>query len=127
MTTRIDQRMTALAKANRVRAERAETKRKLAAGRLSLLDLLTDVPDYMATATVVEVLTWMPRVGRVKARKFCQRAQVSPSLSLERLGGRSRAALISAISGVSSSPNGSTRTAVSETTSAASSPLVSTG
>jgi hypothetical protein len=111
-----EQRQAALNKANRVRSERAEAKRKIAAGHLSLHDLLTDVPDYMTTAKVGEVLTWMPKVGRVKAQRMCRRAGVSTTLTLGRLSQRSLGLVREATSGRPSSSPDTTSTAVALTT-----------
>jgi hypothetical protein len=120
--------LEALQKANRVRSERSEIKRRIATAQESLVDLLSDVPDHMATAKVEEVLTWMPGVGKVRARKMCQMARVSPTLPLGRIGGHSRAALINEIrERRSSRRRHTTGTGASETTSVESNPLALTG
>jgi len=97
MTTIKEQRMLALRKANAVRARRSRVKRDIASGRVSLAELLTDVPDYLATVTVGEALTWLPGVGRAKAATICRDAQVRPSLELQRAGDFTRGKLLSMI------------------------------
>ena len=80
----LDQRMDALRAANEVRALRAQLKRDLKAGRVSIGPLLLDPPPYLETAKVFDMLLALPKYGRVKATKILQSCQVSPSKSVRR-------------------------------------------
>ncbi len=63
------QRMDALQRANEIRTRRAQLKRDLKAGRISIHQLLLDPPDYLETAKVFDMLLAVPKYGRVKANK----------------------------------------------------------
>jgi len=85
--------MDALSKANEVRALRAELKRDLKAGRVSIGALLLDPPRYLETAKVFDMLLALPKVGRVKASKILHSCRVSPSKTFGGLSQRQRAEL----------------------------------
>jgi hypothetical protein len=89
----LNQRMDALSKANEVRALRAELKRDLKAGRVSIGALLLDPPPYLETAKVFDMLLALPKVGRVKASKILHSCRVSPSKTFGGLSQRQRAEL----------------------------------
>ena len=88
-----DQRLDALSRANEVRALRAQLKRDLKAGRVSIGPLLLDPPPYLETAKVFDMLLALPKVGRVKATKLLQSCQVSPSKTFGGLSERERVEL----------------------------------
>ena len=89
----LDQRVDALRAANEVRALRAQLKRDLKAGRVSIGPLLLDPPPYLETAKVFDMLLALPKYGRVKATKILQSCQVSPSKTFGSLSERQRAEL----------------------------------
>jgi hypothetical protein len=89
----LDQRIDALRAANEVRALRAQLKRDLKAGRVSIGPLLLDPPPYLETAKVFDMLLALPKYGRVKATKILQSRQVSPSKTFGGLSERQRAEL----------------------------------
>ena len=89
----LDQRMDALGRANEVRARRAQLKRDLKAGRVSIGALLLDRPSYLETAKVFDMLLALPKIGRVKATKILQSCRVSPSKTFGGLSERQRAEL----------------------------------
>jgi S13-like H2TH domain len=89
----LDQRMDALRAANEVRSLRAQLKRHLKAGRVSIGPLLLDPPPYLETAKVFDMLLALPKHGRVKATKILQSCQVSPSKTFGGLSERQRAEL----------------------------------
>ena len=89
----LDQRMDALGRANEVRALRAQLKRDLKAGRMSIGGLLLDQPPYLETAKVFDMLLALPKVGRVKATKILQSCRISPSKTFGGLSERQRAEL----------------------------------
>jgi hypothetical protein len=90
----LDQRMTALQRANEIRTKRAELKRDLKAGRVSITALLLDPPKEVETAKVLDMLLSVPKVGRVKAGKVLQQCRVSPSKTIGGLSERQRAELV---------------------------------
>lgn len=71
------QRLAALDEANRIRTYRKEIKQRLLAREITILDLRTD-PD-MQTAKVLEFLLAEPKIGRVRANRIIQKAQMSAS------------------------------------------------
>jgi hypothetical protein len=89
----MDQRMDALRRANEVRALRAQLKRDLKAGRVSIAALLLDPPRFLETAKVFDLLLALPRHGRVKATKLLQNSRVSPSTTFGGLSERQRTEL----------------------------------
>ena len=88
-----DQRLDALSRANEVRALRAQLKRDLKAGRVSIGPLLLDPPPYLETAKVFDMLLALPKYGRVKATKILQSCRVSPSKTFGGLSERQRVEL----------------------------------
>ena len=85
--------MDALNRANDVRTHRAQLKRDLKAGRVSLSHLLLHPPPYLETAKVFDLLLALPKVGRVKATKILNDCRISPSKTLGGLTERQRAEL----------------------------------
>ena len=89
----LDQRLDALRAANEVRVLRAQLKRDLKAGRVSIGPLLLGPPPYVETARVFDMVLALPKYGRVKATKILQSCQVSPSKTFGGLTERQRAEL----------------------------------
>jgi S13-like H2TH domain len=89
----LDQRINALRRANEVRTLRAQLKRDLKAGRVSIGALLLDPPPYLQTAKVFDMLLALPKVGRVKAAKIMNNCRVSTSKTFGGLSDRQRAEL----------------------------------
>jgi hypothetical protein len=90
----LHQRMDALARANRIRSERARLKRELKAGRLSIHTLLLDPPEYLETAKVFDMLLAVPKYGRVKVSKILSTCRISPSKTIGGLSERQRSELV---------------------------------
>ena len=88
------QRMDALQRANEIRTRRAQLKRDLKAGRVSIHTLLLDPPEFLATAKVFDMLLAVPKYGRVKANKVLQQCRISPSKTIGGLSQRQRAELV---------------------------------
>jgi S13-like H2TH domain len=91
----LNQRMDALARANRIRTERARLKRDLKASRLSIHSLLLDPPEYLETAKVFDMLLAVPKYGRVKVNKILAHCRISPSKTIGGLSDRQRTELVS--------------------------------
>jgi hypothetical protein len=90
----LNQRMDALQKANVIRTRRAQLKRDLKAGRVSIHTLLLEPPEYLETAKVFDMLLAVPKYGRVKANKILQTCRISPSKTIGGLSDRQRAELV---------------------------------
>jgi hypothetical protein len=90
----LNQRMDALARANRIRSERARLKRELRAGRLSIHTLLLNPPEYLETAKVFDMLLAVPKYGRVKVNKILSACRISPSKTIGGLSERQRSELV---------------------------------
>jgi hypothetical protein len=89
------QRMDALQRANQIRTRRAQLKRDLKGGRISIHDLLRDPPDYLETAKVFDMLLAVPKYGRVKVNKILVTCRISPSKTIGGLSERQRNELVS--------------------------------
>ena len=87
--------MDALARANQIRIKRAQLKRDLKSGRLSIHSLLLDPPEYVETAKVFDMLLAVPKYGRVKVNKVLQLCRISPSKTIGGLSQRQRTELVS--------------------------------
>ena len=88
------QRMEALQRANDIRTQRAQLKRDLRAGNLTIDSLLLSPPAYLETAKVVELLLAVPKYGRVKVNKILTQCKVSPSKTVGGLSERQRRELV---------------------------------
>ena len=91
----LNQRMDALARANQIRIKRAQLKRDLKAGRLSIHTLLLQPPEYLETAKVFDMLLAVPKYGRVKVNKILVQCRIAPSKTIGGLSERQRTELIS--------------------------------
>ena len=78
----LNQRMDALARANQIRIKRAQLKRDLKSGRLSIHALLLDPPEYVETAKVFDMLLAVPKYGRVKVNKILAHCRIAPSKTI---------------------------------------------
>jgi hypothetical protein len=88
------QRMDALQRANQIRTRRAQLKRDLKGGRVSIHELLLDPPDYVETAKVFDMLLAVPKYGRVKVNKILNVCRISPSKTIGGLSQRQRTELV---------------------------------
>jgi guanylate kinase len=93
------QRMEALQRANEIRTRRAQLKRDLKGGRMSIHDLLLEPPEYVETAKVFDMLLAVPKYGRVKVNKVLQQCRISPSKTIGGLSQRQRTELVSMLRG----------------------------
>ena len=91
----LHQRMDALQRANAIRTRRAQLKRDLKAGRVSIDRLLSEPPDFVETAKVFDMLLAVPKYGRVKVNKVLQQCRISPSKTIGGLSQRQRTELVS--------------------------------
>lgn len=91
----MDQRRQALMRANEIRSRRAQLKRDLKAGRVQILNLLRDPPQYLLTAKVYDMLLHVPKFGRVKANRVLKTCRISHSKTFAGLSDRQREEIIS--------------------------------
>ena len=89
------QRMEALQRANEIRTRRAQLKRDLKAGRVSIHDLLLEPPPFVETAKVFDMLLAVPKYGRVKVNRILNVCRISPSKTIGGLSQRQRNELVS--------------------------------
>lgn len=94
----IEQRMTALDRANEIRCWRAQMKRDLKAGRRRIVPLLREPPPELESMKLVDLLVAMPKVGRVKSMRMLSRLGVSPAKTVGGLTSRQRGDLIAFLS-----------------------------
>ncbi len=87
----LEQRLDALQRANEIRSHRSHVKRDLAAGRVSLAEVLDD-PEF-ASAKVYDVLLAMRKVGRVKAGRAMHECKISLAKTCGGITDRQRALL----------------------------------
>jgi hypothetical protein len=88
------QRRVALEKANRIRSARAVLKVQLKKGEVSPDELLEDLPVCAESMKVMDFLTTLPKIGRVKASMRLHQAGISPSRTLSGLTMRQRRHLL---------------------------------
>ena len=83
--------------ANRVRFARADAKRELKSGRLTLYDLLMDPSEELKGAKVEEMLLAVRGIGRVKVNRIMREAGISRAKTLVGLTHGQRDRLIRAL------------------------------
>lgn len=86
--------MDALRKANEIRTRRAQLKKELKSGDKDIIEVLTNPPEYLLTAKVVDLLLVVPKFGRVKATRVLTRCRISQAKTVGGLSDRQRAELI---------------------------------
>ncbi len=88
------QHMVALERANKIRLARAEIKRSIGRGDVSICDVIRDCPWEMESIALAELLTSQRRWGRTRARKLLQAVALSENKRLGTLTPRQRSLLI---------------------------------
>lgn len=86
----VPQRVNALLDANIVRSDRARLKREFKARTTDPARVLMDLPRSLERVKAADFLTWVPWIGKNRAKTMCLRSRVSPDLELKRLGSHSR-------------------------------------
>jgi len=84
------QRMRALERANEIRLARAELKRRIADGEVSVVDVLLDVPDHAVNWAVADLLMSQRRWGESRCRKFLWRNRINETKNVGALTERQR-------------------------------------
>jgi len=88
--------MKALRRANEVRLARAELKRHVGGGALSVSDVVLDCPWEAASMTVVELLLSQRRWGTTRASKFLAQIGMPEAKTIGAMTERQRLALTAA-------------------------------
>ena len=94
------QHLRALNRANEVRLARAELKRKVAEGRVSVGDVIVESPWEASSMTVADLLMSQRRWGLTRCRKLLAQIPVSETKTIGSLTERQRHAL-AALTGTS--------------------------
>ena len=90
----LDQRMEALKRANDIRVKRAQLKKDLKSGAVSIEQILSNPPEYVSTAKVLDMLMAVPKFGQVKAKRYLNQCRISESKTVGGLSDRQRTELI---------------------------------
>ena len=98
-TARAPQHMQALARANRVRLARAELKRQVAEGELSVADVVTECPWEAESMAIADLLMSQHRWGRTRCRRFLGAIFMSESKTVGSMTERQRHALAARLRG----------------------------
>lgn len=94
-----DQRLEALRHANAIRSRRAFLKCEMKAGRMTATVILLDVEDALLSMKAFDLLSALPKVGRVKAARILNTCRVSQSKTVGGLSARQRSELIALLEG----------------------------
>ncbi|MEX0757281.1 MAG: integration host factor, actinobacterial type [Acidimicrobiia bacterium] len=93
-----EQRAAALERAAQARRVRAEVKELLKSGSLDLQGLLdrAEEDDLIGGIKIAAVLSSMPGIGKVKAKRMMEELGIADNRRLRGLGDRQRGALLAA-------------------------------
>src|SRR5687767_1280799 len=93
------QHMQALARANRVRLARAELKRQVADGELSVADVVLSCPWEADSMAIADLLLSQHRWGRTRCRRFLASIPMSETKTVGSMTERQRRALSARLRG----------------------------
>jgi hypothetical protein len=89
------QHLRALQRANQIRLARAEIKRRVAVGQLSVVDVLLSGAEEIETMEIAELLTSQRRWGHTRARRFLAAIPMTESKTIGSMTQRQLATLAS--------------------------------
>jgi hypothetical protein len=98
-TAHAPQHMQALAQANRVRLARAELKRQVADGELSVAQIVLDCPWEAESMSIADLLMSQHRWGRTRCRRFLTSIGMNEAKTIGSMTDRQRHALAARMSG----------------------------
>ena len=98
-TAAAPQHMRALAQANRVRLARAELKRQVTEGEVSVQDIVLACPWEAESMAIADLLMSQHRWGRTRCRRFLASIPMSETKTLGSMTDRQRRALAARMSG----------------------------
>jgi hypothetical protein len=93
--------MRALAQANRVRLARAELKRQVADGELTVSDVVLNCPWEAESMAISDLLMSQHRWGRTRCRRFLSSIPMSETKTIGSMTERQRNALAAMLGGES--------------------------
>jgi len=93
----LEQRLSALRRANEIRLGRSQLKKELAAGRCRIDDLLVETPELARGAKVYDLLLAVPKLGRVRVSRVLRHCRISEAKTLAGLSERQREELIASL------------------------------
>ena len=93
------QHMQALAQANRVRLARAELKRQVADGELSVADIVLDCPWEAESMNIADLLMSQHRWGRTRCRRFLMQIPMNETKTIGSMTERQRRCLSGRLNG----------------------------
>lgn len=91
------QHMVALERANEVRLARAQIKRDLKAGKLTVEAVLSDPPEVVKGVSLATFLTWLPGIKRERASRIMSGLVYSETLIVGRIGEATRLRVLARI------------------------------
>lgn len=90
-----EEKRKALAKAQAMRSKRADIRRRLKEGQLTLEQVLGQADDeVIARMRVAYLLESLPKVGKVTTKKIMEEIGIDESRRIQGLGSRQRGALL---------------------------------
>ena len=93
------QHMRALQQANRVRLARAELKRQVTDGEISVADVVLECPWEAQSMTIADLLMSQHRWGRTRCRRFLASIQMTETKTIGSMTERQRSTLVAKLSG----------------------------
>lgn len=93
------QHMRALARANKVRLARAELKRQVTEGELSVADVVLECPWEAESMAISDLLMSQHRWGRTRCRRFLMSVSMTETKTIGTMTERQRRALAAALCG----------------------------
>jgi hypothetical protein len=96
--------MRALERANEVRLARAELKRRVASGEVSVAEVIMQCPWEAESMAVADLLMSQRRWGQTRCRKFLAQIQMSEKKTLGSMTERQRRTLAAMLSAVRPAP-----------------------
>jgi hypothetical protein len=93
------QHLRALAQANRVRLARAELKRQVAEGEVTVAEVVLSCPWEAESMTIADLLTSQHRWGQTRCRRFLNSIPMSENKTIGTMTDRQRNALAAQLRG----------------------------
>ena len=93
------QHMQALAQANKVRLARAELKRQIGFGQLSVADVVLECPWEAESMTIADLLMSQHRWGRTRCRRFLGSVSMTETKTIGSMTERQRRELAARLGG----------------------------
>jgi len=106
------QHLRALQRANEVRLARAELKRRVSSGELTVSEVVLTVPWETESMTISDLLTAQRRWGHTRCRRFLQGVPMSESKTVGSMTARQRNAIASMLDGATSTTPAAVRAPV---------------